>query len=67
MPGVKPSRMRPAGLSAPGDAPRWMHEMRAHAAAKGKKVDKLCLGYTTCPKCAKAYGRNYLLVFAKVA
>ncbi len=49
------------------DAPRWMRDTRDRAAAQGKTVEKMYLGYTTCPKCAKAYGENYVLVFAKIA
>jgi len=29
-------------------------------------LDKLYFGYTTCPSCAKAYGKNYVVLFAKV-
>jgi hypothetical protein len=33
---------------------------------KNKKVQKLYFCYTTCPKCAKAYGKNYVVLFAKI-
>lgn len=35
-------------------------------AGKGRTLEKLYFGYTTCPKCAKAYGKNYVVLFAKV-
>jgi hypothetical protein len=30
-------------------------------------ADKIYLGYTACPKCAKAYGKNDVVLFAKLA
>lgn len=46
--------------------PTWIKEMEAYIASKGKKVQKLYFYYTTCPKCAKKYGKNYVVVFAQV-
>ena len=48
------------------DAGRWAKEMTAYVASKGRLLEKLYFGYTTCPKCAKAYGKNYVVLFAKV-
>lgn len=48
------------------DAPKWAEQMRAHVAAKGEKLDKLYFAYTTCPACAKAYGKNYVVLFARL-
>jgi hypothetical protein len=45
---------------------RWISEMNDHASAHGEKVDKLYFWYTTCPKCAKKYGKNYTVIFARV-
>ena len=47
-------------------AGEWAHEMKGHVAARGRTLEKLYFGYTTCPKCAKAYGKNYVVLFAKV-
>jgi hypothetical protein len=47
-------------------APRWMSEMKRYVEARGRKATKLYLGFTTCPACAKAYGKNYVIVFAKI-
>jgi hypothetical protein len=44
----------------------WAKEMTEYVAAKGRVLEKLYFGYTTCPKCAKAYGKNYVVLFAKV-
>ena len=46
--------------------PQWMKEMEAYAASKGKKADDIYAFYTTCPKCAQTYGKNYVVLFAKV-
>jgi hypothetical protein len=42
-------------------------DMARYAASKGRAIDKLYFGYTTCPKCAKAYGHNHVVLFARVA
>jgi hypothetical protein len=46
---------------------KWAKEMYDYVKSKGKAVDKIYFFYTTCPKCAKAYGKNYVVVFAKVS
>lgn len=48
------------------DAGTWAREMTAYVAGKGRTLEKLYFGYTTCPSCAKAYGKNYVVLFAKV-
>lgn len=45
---------------------RWAKEMQEHVSNKGKKLEKLFFSYTTCPKCAKAYDKNYVVLFAQV-
>lgn len=49
------------------DAGKWMESMKRHVANKGLTLEKLYFGYTTCPTCAKAYGKNYVVLFAKVS
>jgi hypothetical protein len=44
----------------------WAEEMKTYVQQKGKKLTKLYFSYTTCPKCAKAYGKNYVVLFAKI-
>lgn len=44
----------------------WVKEMAAYVKSKGKELKKLYFSYTTCPKCAKAYGKNYVVLFAQV-
>lgn len=47
--------------------PKWIKEMDAYLATKDKKALKYFFYYTTCPKCAKKYGHNYVVVFAQVS
>lgn len=49
------------------EARRWCTEMERFVAAKGKRLDTLYFFYTTCPNCAKAYGKNYVVGVARVA
>jgi hypothetical protein len=49
-----------------GDAPLWVNAMKQYVAAENRTLERLYFGYTTCPKCAKAYGKNYVVMFAKV-
>jgi hypothetical protein len=48
------------------NAPKWAKEMETYIIEKGKEVRKMYFFYTTCPKCAKAYGKNYVVLLAKV-
>jgi hypothetical protein len=45
---------------------RWMQDMGAYLAGKGVTAKKLYFFYTTCPKCAKEYGKNYVVILAQV-
>jgi len=44
----------------------WAKEMLEYVAKKGKKLLKLYFSYTTCPQCAKVYGKNYVVLFARI-
>ena len=44
----------------------WVNEMQAYVKSEGKQMRKLYFYYTTCPKCAKAYGKNYVVLLAKM-
>ncbi len=46
--------------------PNWMKEMEAFVKAKGYIMENIYYFYTTCPKCAKVYGKNYVVLFAEV-
>ena len=45
---------------------KWMQAMKEFVAARGKEIRKLYCFYTTCPKCAKKYGKNYVVILAQV-
>ena len=47
-------------------APKWIKEMDAYTESLGKKTIKNYFFYTSCPKCAKHYGHNYVVAFAQV-
>ena len=44
----------------------WIRAFRHELEAQGKPVNRMFAYYTTCPKCAKAYGKNYTVLFAMV-
>ncbi len=44
----------------------WIADARASVQARGKTLKKLYFYYTTCPKCAKKYGKNYVVILAEV-
>jgi len=48
------------------NAGKWAIEMKEYVEGKGKKIKKLYFSYTTCPNCAKASGKNYVVLFAQI-
>ena len=46
---------------------RWCKDFEAYAKAKGMKIGKLYMWYTTCPKCAKHYGKNPVVIVGQVS
>jgi hypothetical protein len=48
------------------DTPKWIKAMNEFVNARGKEMKELFTFYTTCPKCAKKYGKNYVVLFARV-
>ena len=48
------------------NAPKWEKEMETFVEGKGKQMKKLYFFYTTCPKCAKFYGENYIVAVAEI-
>jgi hypothetical protein len=43
---------------------KWMKDFSITLKNRGLKAKKHLWWYTTCPKCAKKYGKNYVVVFA---
>lgn len=48
------------------NAGKWAIEMKEYVKGKNKELKKLYFSYTTCPACAKAYGKNYVVLFAQI-
>lgn len=45
---------------------KWGEDFKREATAQGYEIKKWYMWYTTCPKCAKAYGKNYVVFICKV-
>jgi hypothetical protein len=43
----------------------WIEEMKAFVKGKGRSLQKLYFFYTTCPRCARKYGQNYVVILAQ--
>jgi len=48
------------------DTGKWCRDFEKYAKKKGLKYTKIYMWYTTCPKCAEHYGKNYVVIIAKV-
>lgn len=46
--------------------PKWIKEMDKYLADQGKKAEKYYFHYTSCPKCAKLRGHNYVIAFGQI-
>jgi hypothetical protein len=44
----------------------WIEEMKSFVKDKGSSFQRLYFFYTTCPKCAKKYGKNYVVILAQL-
>jgi len=45
---------------------KWIAAMKVFVQGKGKAIRKLYFFYTTCPKCSKKYGKNYVVILGQV-
>jgi len=48
------------------DTKKWCKDFENVVKSKGLKTKKWFMWYTTCPKCAKKYGKNYVVIVAQV-
>ena len=48
------------------DTGKWMKDFEQIIAEQGKRCEKTYMWYTTCPKCAKKYGENYVVLLGKI-
>lgn len=45
--------------------PTWIGEMKRYVASRGRTAKRFYFLYKTCPKCAKKYGKNYVVLLAE--
>jgi hypothetical protein len=48
------------------DTGKWCKDFEQYASQKGVKILKWYMWYTTCPKCAEKYGKNYVVIIAQI-
>lgn len=48
------------------DTNKWSDDFKEYARKQGLEIKKWFMWYTTCPKCAKKYGKNYVVILAEV-
>jgi len=48
------------------DTEKWCKDYASMVESKGMKIKKWYMWYTTCPKCAKKYGKNYTVILCEV-
>lgn len=46
--------------------PKWIRAMQDFVKSRGKAIKKLYFYYTTCPRCAKVYGKNFVVILAEI-
>lgn len=44
----------------------WTKQMDAYVKSKSKSAEKILTYYTTCPRCAQFYKKNYVVILAKI-
>lgn len=44
----------------------WMKDFENYIKNKGITTKKTYAWYTTCPKCARKYGKNYVVIFGQI-
>ncbi|NTV00935.1 MAG: hypothetical protein HGA55_07435 [Methanoregulaceae archaeon] len=50
-----------------GDTGKWCKDFESYAAKQNLAIKKWYMWYTTCPTCAKKYGKNDVVIVARVA
>ncbi len=48
------------------DTGKWCADFAAYAKSQNLNPGKLYMWYTTCPKCARKYGKNYVVIFGQI-
>jgi hypothetical protein len=71
IPGAKMTRISGTFLTKVFEGPyknvgKWVREMKDCVTSRAKEIKKMYFFYTTCPKCAEYYGKNYVVLLAQV-
>lgn len=48
------------------DTNKWCKDCDTYTKNKNLNIKKQYMWYTTCPKCAKKYGKNYVVIIGKI-
>ncbi len=48
------------------DTGKWCRDFENYAREKGFSIKKWYMWYTTCPKCARKYGKNYVVIISEI-
>ncbi|MCP4318503.1 MAG: hypothetical protein GY789_21440 [Hyphomicrobiales bacterium] len=49
------------------DAPQWEKQLQSAVEMRNNEADRIYYFYTTCPKCAQTYGKNYVVAVAALS
>lgn len=49
------------------NAKSWFDQLSEYASSEGYSVANTYSFYTTCPKCSKHYGKNYVIMMAQIS
>lgn len=71
VPGTEPASLSGKFFSKVYEGPfrdtgKWCKDYEKFAKSKGYSILKWYMWYTTCPNCAKIYGKNYVVVICRV-
>ena len=71
IPGAENVRLSGSFLSKVFEGPykntgQWCRQTAEWVGSKGKTIKRYLMYYTTCPKCAKHYQKNYVVIVAEV-
>lgn len=48
------------------DTGKWTEDFKKAAKEQGLETRKMYMWYTTCPKCAKKWGKNYVVIISRI-
>ena len=48
------------------DTGKWCDDFSNYAKKQKHKIGKMYMWYTTCPGCAKKYGKNYVVIISEI-